>query len=113
MIPDPSVPASAPAPVPDVAALEAWLRKAIAGVLELDARQVDVHKPIAKYGVDSTEVVGMIADLEVWLGRELPLDIVWEWATTREVAQRIADHVAGGDGPEASFLDGGEHRFRP
>jgi acyl carrier protein len=108
-----ATPGAGPPAVPDVAAIEAWLRKTIAGVLALDVREVNVHQPIAHYGVDSSEVVGMIADLEVWLDRELPLDLVWEWATTREVAQRIADHVAGGDGPDGSFLDVGETLVRP
>lgn len=103
---------ASPAPVPDLAALEAWLRTAIARVLELDVGEVNVHKPIAHYGVDSSEVVGMIADLEAWLDRELPLDLVWEWATTREVAQRIVDHIAAGDGPEGSSLDAGDTHFR-
>lgn len=74
--------------------IEAWLRRAIAGVLGLTERDINVHKPIATYGVDSAEAAGLIGDLEGWAGRKVPLDLVWEWASTREIAQRLADHFA-------------------
>ena len=80
----------------DAEAIEDWIRNAVAGVLDLRPQEVNVHKPIATYGVDSAEAAGLIGDMEDWLGCKIPLDLVWEWATTREIAERLAEYVASG-----------------
>ena len=46
----------------------------------------------ATFGVDSAEAAALAEGLEQWLGRTIPLDLVWEWASAREIAGRVADH---------------------
>jgi acyl carrier protein len=100
----PPPPAAPERETPDAGALETWLRTHVAAVLGLAPESVNVHKPIATYGVDSAEAAGLIAGLEDWLGRRLPLDLLWEWASTREIAARLAEHLAGGE-PAAVDLE--------
>lgn len=75
--------------------IERWLRDRIAALLELTPPQVSVHKPIASYGIDSAEAADLALELERWSGRVVPLDLVWEWATPREVATRLGGHWSG------------------
>lgn len=77
----------------DAESIELWLREKIASFGELNAIRVNVHKPIATYGVDSVEVAALAEDLEDWLGDDVPIDLIWEWASIRETAQRIAVHL--------------------
>jgi acyl carrier protein len=79
-------------PTPDVREIEAWIVAQIANLLGIPEAQIDVHKAIAAYGVDSAEAAALVADLEDWLECTIPLDLVWEWASTREVACRLAEH---------------------
>lgn len=81
---------------PDAATLEDWIVARVRVLLQEDDTLINVHKPIASYGVDSVEAAGLLADLEDWLGCALPSDQVWEWASAREIAVRLAEHLEGG-----------------
>jgi myxalamid-type polyketide synthase MxaB len=87
----------APAAVPRSAgAVEAWLRANLATKLRLQVDDVDVRQPFAAYGLDSLQMVSLIGDLEVWLGRTLPPTLAWDYPTV----EALAGHLAGG--PEAA-----------
>ena len=73
-------------------AIEAWIRDHLAQLVGLTPSKVNTHKPIATFGVDSAEAAALAEGLEQWLGRTIPLDLVWEWASAREIAGRVADH---------------------
>lgn len=75
----------------DPAAIEAWIKEKIADWVGA-GEAVSVHRPIAVYGMDSAETAALAEELEQWLGRTVPLDLVWEWGTTREIACRVAEH---------------------
>ena len=72
--------------------VEDWIRERLAGLLDLSSRDINVHKPIAAYGIDSAEAAALAEDLERHLGREIPLDLIWEWASAREVAVRLVEY---------------------
>ena len=80
---------------PDEATIEAWLRSRIAAVIELNDQQISVHKPVAAFGIDSVEAAGLIGDAEEWLGQTLPQELIWEWASVREIAQSLSEHLEG------------------
>jgi len=75
---------------PDARSIEAWIGRRLAELIGDDSVRVNANKPIAAYGVDSVEAAALTSELESWLGRPLPQNLVWEWASTRELAQRVA-----------------------
>ena len=72
--------------------IEGWLQERIGTLVGLRPSEISVHKPIANYGVDSAEAAALAEDLEQWLARQIPLDLVWEWASSRELAERVCEH---------------------
>ena len=78
----------------DPGAIEDWIREHIAQLVGVTAARVSVHKPIATFGVDSAEAAALAEELEQWLGATIPLDLIWEWASAREIAGRVAEHFA-------------------
>jgi acyl carrier protein len=73
-----------------------WIIAEIAEIVGVDPVEIDVHKPIAAYGVDSAEVAALVGELEDRIGRSVPVDLVWEWASVREVSARLADYLDEG-----------------
>lgn len=73
-----------------VGRIEARICEWIASLVDLDRWQIDVHKPLAYYGVDSIEAANLSAAAESWLGRPIPLELVEESASAREIAARLA-----------------------
>lgn len=53
---------------PTAAAIERWLVEHLAEELKLPPERIDRNQPIAAYGVDSMQVVALLARLEDWLG---------------------------------------------
>ena len=71
--------------------IEEWLTVNIARELELDPDKIDVHQPLSRYGLDSLAAVGLSGELEVWLGRELPPDLLTSLPTIEALAHSLAD----------------------
>src|SRR5579875_3590105 len=72
-------------------AIQDWLIAHISAELSLEPATVDVHEPLASYGMDSVAAVGLSGDLEEWLGRELAPTLLYDYPTI--VA--LASHLAG------------------
>ena len=53
---------------PAAADIERWLIERLAAELKLPPERIDRDQPIAAYGVDSMQVVALLAQLEDWLG---------------------------------------------
>ncbi|XUL85489.1 type I polyketide synthase [Streptomyces galilaeus] len=121
----PSVPAEAPgvrgtsATRPDGelrATFEKRLIEELAGRLRVAPERIDPRMPLAGYGLQSVELVGMIGELERWSGRSLPATLAWEYPTVEALAAFLADGAeaaaplptpaAGGDGTEPVAIIG-------
>ena len=76
----------------DIAAatIETWIALKLEDALELDRGEIDVNEPFDRYGLDSSEAVTLISDLEDWLGRELPANLVYEYPSIADLAQYLA-----------------------
>lgn len=119
----PSAAPSAPADSPEVhdapatppngelrATFEKRLLEELAGRLRVAPERLDPRKPLAGYGLQSVDLVGMIGELERWTGRSLPATLAWEYPTVEALAAFLADGAeaaaplpapaAGGDGTE-------------
>jgi acyl transferase domain-containing protein/acyl carrier protein len=70
-----------------------WLVHRLADTLVMDASSIDVHEPLASYGLSSRDAVVLSGELEEWLGRSLSATLVWEFPTVEALAQ----HLSAGD----------------
>jgi len=128
--PEPTAP-----PTKTAAEIQSWLVSQLSELLKVRTRDIDVREPFAHYGMDSAQAIGLSADLEDWLGRELPPTLVYDYpniellsrhlagatpdAVSREHTESKSDAIAiiglgcrfpGTDGPEEfwQFLRNGE-----
>ncbi len=78
-------------------AIEAWLVEQLAHRTGLDSRRIDVHRPLAGYGLDSIVAVELTADLEEWLGYSVSETLMWDAPTIRAVAQIVSGEEKSDD----------------
>lgn len=70
--------------------IEDWLITEISTRLKVPLEEIDVAAPLSQFGLGSSDGVALQADLEIWLDRELPPTMVWDYPTIREVAHYLA-----------------------
>jgi acyl carrier protein len=68
----------------------AWMREYLAELLEMPREEIDEETSFERYGLDSLASVGMIGDLEEWLGSELDPVLASEHPSIRTLAQALA-----------------------
>jgi acyl carrier protein len=73
-----------------LAEIQAWLVSYLAESLEIDPDEVDVTIPFDRYGLDSSAAVGLIGELEDWLGCELDPTLLYDYPTIEVVALYLA-----------------------
>jgi acyl carrier protein len=71
------------------ASIEAWLAKWLANELGIKLDVIDTSKYFVHYGLDSVTAITLIADLEVWLERQLPLTLAWDYPSIQKMAQHL------------------------
>ena len=92
-----AVPVNEPFSPPSVTDVASRLSAIVAELLCDELSTIDVKRPLAAYGVDSFAV---LAELEQWLGRELPRDLLKRCPTIASLALEI--HRGG---PAKSSID--------
>jgi len=78
----------------DADAIESWLRGRIAGLVGRPVEQINVHEPVAIYGIDPVEAASLTGELENLVGHRVSVETLWEWVSTREIAARVASEHA-------------------
>ena len=72
-----------------------YFRDRVAAVLGMTPDKVDPDRPLLTMGLDSLTAMDLKVEIETSLGMTLPLSILLEGATIRELAEQAADHGAG------------------
>lgn len=67
-----------------------WLVEKFAGRLDVPAESVDIDMLFTDFGIDSTEVLVLMGELEHWSGLEVSPTAMWYHPTI----SRLADHIA-------------------
>lgn len=65
--------------------IRSWLLDRIGGELNISSAKVDPQKPFVEYGIDSASAVGVVADLEDFLGRALDPNLFYTYPTIDEL----------------------------
>ena len=69
--------------------IQNWLVSYIADLLEIAPEEVDVTIPFDRYGLDSSSVVGLTAELGDWLGKELNPKLMYDYPTIEVLVDNL------------------------
>ena len=70
--------------------IHSWLLSKLSRALKLRPDELDVHEPLARYGVDSALVMSLSGELERLLGRPLSPTLLFEYPTIAGLAAHLA-----------------------
>lgn len=76
---------------PSASEIQTWLVQQLARELQVSADQIKVDQPILSQGVDSMQIVVIVARLEDWLGFRFPNPPLDEYPTIESLSQFVAD----------------------
>ncbi|MBE9077339.1 acyl carrier protein [Romeria aff. gracilis LEGE 07310] len=74
-------------------AIQDWLIAQMAQRLDYDADEIDIHEPFDNYDLDSAQAMGMLGQLETWLGYEFNPVLIFNYPTIAELAERLAEET--------------------
>lgn len=89
------VPVDKPVAFASRSELEQRLGQELARRLNVPAASLDLGQPFAQYGLQSVDMVGIVGDLEQWLGRTLPATLLWEYPTVEALADFLSPGSTG------------------
>jgi acyl carrier protein len=68
-----------------------WLSARVAQWLGVPADEIDPRTPFSRYGLSSADAVTLVGELEEWLGRELPVTLLWDYPSVARLSAHLAD----------------------
>lgn len=66
--------------------LQITLLQALSKALGISAADIDPHRPLVNYGLDSIDAVMIASDFEDWLDMELPSTLLWDYPTVAAIS---------------------------
>jgi len=73
------------------AEIERWLAALVGQLLRIPPASIDMTARLERYGLDSVAAIGVTAELESYLGRELEPTLLYDFPTIRQ----LANHLTG------------------
>lgn len=73
--------------------IQGWLVFYLSKLLLVNYSEINIHLPFEYYGITSLEALRLTHAIEVWLGRRLSLELVYEYPTVQVLAQHLAKEV--------------------
>jgi amino acid adenylation domain-containing protein/natural product biosynthesis luciferase-like monooxygenase protein len=92
---------AAPRPTKTTAEIEAWLVEQLSRRLGLEPKELDIRVEFSWYGLDSSDAVRVIGEMETWLGRRLSPTLAWDYPTIEILAKHLSGSV---DQPQISVV---------
>jgi 8-amino-7-oxononanoate synthase len=71
-------------------AIKTWLISYLTKTLFIETEEIDVNLPLQSYGLDSAEALELVGDLEDWLERKLPPNLVEEYSSVATLSQYLS-----------------------
>ena len=78
-------------------AIQTWLLGKVAELLKITPAAINVHEPLARYGIDSVTAVGLSGELEVWLDRPIASTLVYDYPNIEAIANFLTTGQATND----------------
>jgi acyl carrier protein len=66
--------------------IQNWLISKLSKELSLKEEEIDIHEPLASYGLSSMTAVGLTGDLEDLLSIELSATLAWDYPSIEEIS---------------------------
>ena len=70
--------------------IRGWLQRYIAESIGASVEEIDTGLPFSYYGFDSMAALGISGELEIWLDRELPQTLTWDYPNIELLADLLA-----------------------
>jgi acyl carrier protein len=70
--------------------IQSWLQLRIAESIQAQAEEIDTTQPFSYYGLDSVAAFEIADELEIWLGRELPQTLTWDYPNIELLSSFLA-----------------------
>ncbi|GJD22784.1 phosphopantetheine-binding [Rivularia sp. IAM M-261] len=70
--------------------MQGWLISYLVELLEIEPSEVDVTISFNRYGLDSSTAIGLIGDLEQWLGYELDPTLMYDYPTIEALSEYLS-----------------------
>ncbi len=74
--------------------IERWLTQWLIREAHIPPEAVQLRKPFADFGLDSTTVIMLVSDLEEFLGHRFESTLAWDYPTIVSMADFLANHSA-------------------
>lgn len=82
---------------PSAVELQQWIKAWVARCIAVAPQQIDGSEPFTSFGLDSTDAVEIVHDLEQFLGLELDATLLWNYPSIDELAAYLVSELAGHD----------------
>jgi amino acid adenylation domain-containing protein len=76
-----------------VESIQTWLLTQLSERLKIAPSEIDIQKPLARYGLDSITAVSLSGELEIWLECSLSPTIVYDYSSIQAISQYLAGEV--------------------
>lgn len=86
-------------------AIQNWLIANLAESLGMESAQISINEPFSDYGLDSLAALGLIGDLESWLGLRLEETMVWDYPTIEALSHHLAAEMTRGQIDQPTTTD--------
>lgn len=73
--------------------IKAWLTEKLAAELHVEPDAIDAQAPFTSLGIDSITAFTLTGDMAVWLDRDLPATLVWEYPSIEELSLHLAENT--------------------
>ena len=84
-------PPATPQAARSAAEVQQWMISQLAEELKINREKIKVDQPILSLGIDSMQIVVVVAKLEDWLGFRFPSNPLEDYSTIEELSQYVAD----------------------
>jgi len=69
--------------------IENWLIDHLSETLGVQRAEIDIKKPFVSYGLDSAQAIGLVGDLEDYIGKPLSPTLIWDYPNIESLARYL------------------------
>ncbi|WP_327745261.1 acyl carrier protein [Streptomyces europaeiscabiei] len=78
----------------DAGALRTWLTERVADLLRMPPEDIESHRPLPDYGLDSIYALSIVVEIEDHLGLQLEATMVWDHPSIDSLVEVLATKTA-------------------